>query len=117
MRELRSVAVYCLVFAVCLKCETRAQALAPLRASVNLSKIELSPLLVGADKIYPGEISVINGGIPAFMGGMVDVATNAETQLLRQSVDDPGLRVIFTVAEGYYRIVARKSAEFTQSRI
>jgi len=40
----------------------------------------------------------------------VDVATNAETQLLRQSVDDPDLRVIFTVAESFYRIVARKSA-------
>ena len=87
-----------------------AQTLAPLRAAGNLSTIELSPLLVAADKIYPGEITVINGGIPAIMSRMVDVATNAETQLLRQSVDDPGLRVIFTVAEGFYRIVARKSA-------
>ncbi len=75
-----------------------------------MTTIELSPLLVAADGIYPGEISVINGGIPAIMSGMVDVATNAETQLLRQSVDDPDLRVIFTVAEGLYRIVARKSA-------
>ena len=86
------------------------QVLTPLRVAGNMTTIELSPLLVAADKIYAGEISVINGGIPAIMSGMVDVATNAETQLLRQSVDDPDLRVIFTVAESFYRIVARKSA-------
>jgi sulfonate transport system substrate-binding protein len=86
------------------------QALAPLRTAGNMTTIELSPLLVAANKIYPGKISVINGGIPAIMSGMVDAATNAETQLLRQSVDDPDLRVIFTVAESFYRIVARKSA-------
>jgi sulfonate transport system substrate-binding protein len=90
--------------------ETRGQGLAPLRTAGNMTTIELSPLLVAADKIYPGQISVINGGIPAIMSGMVDAATNAETQLLRQSVDDPDLRVIFTVAESFYRIVARKSA-------
>jgi len=86
------------------------QVLTPLRVAGNMTTIELSPLLVAADKIYAGEIRVINGGIPAIMSGMVDVATNAETQLLRQSVDDPDLRVIFTVAESFYRIVARKSA-------
>jgi NitT/TauT family transport system substrate-binding protein len=75
-----------------------------------MTTIELSPLLVAADGIYPGAISVVNGGIPAIMSGMADVATNAETQLLRQSVDDRDLRVIFTVAESFYRIVARKSA-------
>ena len=100
-----------LLAAVCLLCAVmHGQGLAPLRAAGNMTTIELSPLLVAADGIYPGEISVINGGIPAIMSGMVDVATNAETQLLRQSVDDPDLRVIFTVAEGLYRIVARKSA-------
>jgi NitT/TauT family transport system substrate-binding protein len=95
----------------CLLCAAlHGQALTPLRAAGNMTTIELSPLLVAADGIYPGEISVANGGIPAIMSGMADVATNAETQLLRQSVDDADLRVIFTVAEGLYRIVARKSA-------
>jgi len=94
----------------CFSLEMLGQALTPLRVAGNMTTIELSPLLVAADKIYAGEIRVINGGIPAIMSGMVDVATNAETQLLRQSVDDPDLRVIFTVAESFYRIVARKSA-------
>jgi sulfonate transport system substrate-binding protein len=107
---LRSLAAASLLWAACFSPETHGQALTPLRAAGNMSTIELSPLLVAADKIYPGDISVINGGIPAIMSGMVDVATNAETQLLRQSVDDPDLRVVFTVAESFYRIVARKSA-------
>jgi NitT/TauT family transport system substrate-binding protein len=86
------------------------QALPPLRVSGNTTTIELSPVLVAANGIYPGPITVTNGGIPNIMDGSADVATNAETQLLRQSVDDPNLRVIFTVAESFYRIVARKSA-------
>jgi ABC-type nitrate/sulfonate/bicarbonate transport system substrate-binding protein len=107
---LRFLVAGCLLCAAFFTSETHGQAPAPLRAAGNMTTIELSPLLVAADGIYRGEISVINGGIPAIMSGMVDVATNAETQLLRQSVDDPDLRVIFTVAEGLYRIVARKSA-------
>jgi len=83
---------------------------APLRVAGNTTTIELSPVFLAADGIYRGPITVINGGIPNIMDGSVDVATNAETQLLRQSVDDPSLRVIFTVAESFYRIVARKSA-------
>jgi sulfonate transport system substrate-binding protein len=102
---LRSFAAGLLMCAV-----LHGQAVVPLRAAGNMTTIELSPVLVAADGIYRGEISVINGGIPAIMNGMADVATNAETQLLRQSVDVPDLRVIFTVAEGLYRIVARKSA-------
>jgi NitT/TauT family transport system substrate-binding protein len=65
---------------------------------------------VAANGIYPNAITVTNGGIPNIMNGEADAATNAETQLLRQSVDDPDLRVIFTVAESFYRIVSRKSA-------
>jgi len=84
--------------------------LPPLRVSGNTTTIELSPVLVAANGIYPGVVTVSNGGIPNIMDGTADIATNAETQLLRQSVDDPNLRVIFTVAESFYRIVARKSS-------
>lgn len=89
-----------------------AQQAAPpaLRIAGNMTTIELAPVLVAADGIYPGPVTVINGGIPNLMRGEVDAATNAETQLLRQSIDDPGLRVILTEAESFYRIVARRSA-------
>jgi sulfonate transport system substrate-binding protein len=87
-----------------------AQSVSPLRVAGNMTTIELSPVLLAANGIYPNPITVINGGIPNIVDGSVDVATNAETQLLRQSVDNPDLRIIFTVAESFYRIVARKSA-------
>jgi NitT/TauT family transport system substrate-binding protein len=86
------------------------QPLAPLRVAGNMTTIELSPVLLAAGGIYHAPITLINGGIPNIMSGEVDAATNAETQLLRQSVDDPSLRVIFTVSESFYRIVARRSA-------
>lgn len=83
--------------------------LAPLRASGALF-IELSPLLIATNGAYPGPITMAVGGIPLIVSGQVDVATNAETQLLRQSVDNPDLRVIFTVAESFYRIAGKRSA-------
>src|SRR5437870_8690368 len=78
----------------------------PLRIAGNMTTIELAPVLAAANGLYRGPVTVINGGIPALVKGEVDAATNAETQLLRQSVDDPSLRVIFTVAESFYRVVA-----------
>ena len=82
----------------------------PLRIAGNMTTIELAPVLVAANGLYRGQVTVINGGIPNLMRGEVDAATNAETQLLRQSIEDPSLRIIFTEAESFYRIVARRSA-------
>jgi NitT/TauT family transport system substrate-binding protein len=84
--------------------------LPPLRIAGNMTTIELSPVVVAANGLYRGPVTVINGGIPELMRGEVDAATNAETQLLRRSIDDPSLRIIFTEAESFYRIVARRSA-------
>ena len=85
-------------------------ALPPLRIAGNMTTIELAPVLVAANGLYRGPVTVISGGIPYLMRGEVDAATNAETQLLRQTVDDPSLRIILTEAESFYRIVARRSA-------
>ncbi|HSG55958.1 MAG TPA: ABC transporter substrate-binding protein, partial [Paracoccaceae bacterium] len=53
-------------------------------------------------------------GAPPVQGfgevGQADVATNAETQALRYSVENPNLRIVMNVTEGLYRIVARRSA-------
>lgn len=82
----------------------------PLRIAGNMTTIELAPVLAAANGLYRGPATVINGGIPNLMRGEVDAATNAETQLLRQSITDPSLRIILTEAESFYRIVARRSA-------
>jgi NitT/TauT family transport system substrate-binding protein len=81
-----------------------------LRISGNTSTLELTPALMAAS-LYPGKVAVANGGIPdLFKPDGPDLATNAETQLLRASVDHPDLRIILTVSEGFYRIVGRRSA-------
>ncbi len=72
--------------------------------------IELSPVLVAANAFYPQKLEVPSGGVVSITSGAADLATNAETQLLRESVTNPDLRIIMTVSESFYRIVARRSA-------
>jgi sulfonate transport system substrate-binding protein len=86
-------------------------ATAQLRVFGNTTTIELAPMLLAVKELYGESATVTNGGIPdLFDEDAADIATNAETQALRQSVDHPDLRIIFTVSEGFYRIVARRSA-------
>jgi NitT/TauT family transport system substrate-binding protein len=72
--------------------------------------IELSPVLVAANSFYPEQLPVALGGVRSITSGEADVATTAETQLLRESVTNPDLRIIMTVTESFYRLVARRSA-------
>jgi ABC-type nitrate/sulfonate/bicarbonate transport system substrate-binding protein len=101
--------------AVCMANASSQDADRPLRVYGNTTTIELAPVLMAAERFYPGPVTVTNGGIPnLFRAGEADVATNAETQALRQSVDHPNLRIIFTVSEGFYRVLARRSAGITK---
>lgn len=92
-----------------------------LRVYGNLSTLELAPVLLACQGIYRGKTVLQQGGILSLYAkdgdlpnlraqGRSHVATNSETQGLRYSLENPGLRIIFTVAEGVYRIVARRSA-------
>jgi NitT/TauT family transport system substrate-binding protein len=80
-----------------------------LRVFGNTSTLELAPVLLAAQTLYKGMASVSNGGIPNLFQG-ADLATNAETQTLLQSTDHANLRIIFTVCEGWYRIVANRTS-------
>jgi sulfonate transport system substrate-binding protein len=86
-----------------------AAPLAPLRVSGSYW-IELSPVIVAANSFYPEQLPVGEGGIVRITSGETDLATNAETQLLRESLTNPDLRIIMTVTESFYRLVARRSA-------
>src|SRR5688572_14100305 len=75
----------------------------PLRLNGFLESLEIAPVLLAAEAHYPHAITLHRGGIANLVGkvttnygepGDADLATNAETQLLRHSVDNPGLRVI-----------------------
>ncbi len=109
---MRALSLASAALAVLLALPTMAQqkegeaAIRPLRVYGNTSTLELAPVLLAAQPA-----PVVNGGVPnLFNPGEADVATNAETQALRVSVDHPDLRIILTVSEGFYRIVARRSA-------
>ena len=92
-----------------------------LRIYGNLSLLEIAPVLLAAEEIYPGKAVLEHGSVMSLWGkssdlasldsaGQSDVALNSETQALRASVEHPDLRFIFTIAECPYRIVARRSA-------
>lgn len=96
-----------------------------LRIYGNLSLLEIAPVLLAAEEIYPGKTVIRHGSVMALWGegsdlaslhsaGQADLATNSETQALRGSVRHPDLRFIFTLAECPYRIVARRSAGIGQ---
>lgn len=92
----------------------------PIAIYGNKQTFEIAPVLLAAEHYYPGEATVRMGSVANLVGeppvpgfgeeGEADVATNAETQLLRYSVEHPEMRVVMTVTEGLYRIVARRSA-------
>jgi NitT/TauT family transport system substrate-binding protein len=91
----------------------------PLAIYGNKQTFEIAPVLVAAEEMQLGA-PVRMGGIPNLVGepgaagfsdpGEADLATNAETQLLRASVKHPELRIVLGVSEGLYRVVARRSA-------
>lgn len=72
--------------------------------------IELSPVVTAAEFFYPQKLTVPSGGVVSITRNEADLATNAETQLLRESVTNPDLRIIMTVSESFYRLAARRSA-------
>ncbi len=106
--------------AACQTPSSQPAALPPISVHGNIQTFEIAPVLLAAERYYPGTATVKMGGIPNLVGaaaipgygsqGVADVATHAETQALRYSVQHPDLRIILTVSEGLYRIVGRRSA-------
>ena len=96
---------------------THASAAEPLKVFSYPHILEASPLLVALEKSPASDVVGMNGAIPNLWAGeevrfpgLADVAGNAETQVLRASLKHPDVRLILTVTEGLYRIVARRSA-------
>jgi len=75
-----------------------------------MTTIESAPVFLAAQNPRDVRIELQSGGIPVLLDGGVDAATNSETQALIRSVARPDLRIVMTVAECAYRIVARKSS-------
>jgi len=83
---------------------------AALSIAAAFAVIEYTPMLVARDDFYRGgPVTFSNGGVANIFGGL-DLAGNAETQALRQFAVHKNLRIIYTVAEVAYRLVASKKA-------
>jgi sulfonate transport system substrate-binding protein len=90
-----------------------------LRIAVNSTTIESFPVFAAVDAMsakgtvpHVQLIAVPNGraAMSQLVGGTADVATGSETQALLNSVTEPRIRIILTLAECRYRIIARRSA-------
>lgn len=80
-----------------------------MRIAVNTTTIESAPVFVAAE-MHPAAVQLQSGKIPRLLDGSADAATNAETQALLFSLREPSIRIILTVAECGYRIVARRAS-------
>lgn len=78
--------------------------------AVNTSTIEAGPVYVAKAGPAGAGFQVVNGGVRNLGGGDAQAATNAETQMLLATTANPKIRMLFTLAEGHYRIIGRKSA-------
>jgi len=85
-----------------------------IRLAVNMTTVESAPVFLAAQDAPELRMDIRAGGIPVLLEGSVDAATNSETQALIRSVERPDLRIVMTVAECYYRLVARRSAGVTR---
>jgi NitT/TauT family transport system substrate-binding protein len=81
---------------------------APFTVAVSTTTLEGGPVYVADNGPQGTGFRVINGGVRNLANGGAHAATNAETQFLIAGT--PNVRILFTVAEGLYRIVGRRSA-------
>ena len=81
-----------------------------------MATIESAPVFLAEQQASDVRMELRAGGIPLVLDGTVDAATNSETQALLRSVDRPDLRIVMTVAECAYRIVARRAAGINELR-
>ncbi len=89
---------------------TSCAAAEKLRVGVNLTTIETLPIYLVEKERAGEDIAISGGNILSLAAGSADVATHAETQAVRHSPANPDIRVVLTVAEYAYHIVARRSA-------
>jgi NitT/TauT family transport system substrate-binding protein len=74
--------------------------------------VELAPVHVAMRRMWGNNAKFINGGVLHLVGPdrKADVASNGEAQNLFHSFSDPSIRILMTIAEGHYPILARHSA-------
>lgn len=87
-------------------------ATAQLKIAVNATTIESAPIFLAEHGPAVQIVPVPNGRVAMerLLHGDVDAATGSETQMLLNSIAEPGIRIVLTLAEARYRIIARQSS-------
>jgi NitT/TauT family transport system substrate-binding protein len=86
---------------------------ADIKIAVNVTTIESFPVFMAAESMPGVQLEFAPNGRVAMsqlVSGAVDAATGSETQVLLNATAEPRLRILVTLAECRYRIVARRSA-------
>jgi len=85
---------------------------AQIKIAVNATTIESAPIFLAEHGPAVQIVPVPNGRVAMqqLLHGDVDAATGSETQMLLNSIAEPGIRIVITLAEARYRIIARRSA-------
>src|SRR5262245_25151478 len=87
-----------------------------LKIAVNATTIESFPVFLAAESLSRTDkdhqvriVPVPNGRVAMaqLVSGAADAATGSETQALLNTVTDPRIRIVVTLSECRYRIVAR----------
>jgi NitT/TauT family transport system substrate-binding protein len=89
-----------------------AAANAQIKIAVNATTIESAPIFLAERTPGVQIVPVPNGRVAMeqLLHGSVEAATGSETQMLLNSIAEPGIRIILTLAEARYRIIARRSS-------
>lgn len=113
------IAVLLCVLALAPRAATSPAAAPVLKIAVNMTTIESFPVFAAADSMSANRegskmevVPVPNGRIAMsqLVSAAADAATGSETQVVLHSVMEPRLRIVVTLAESRYRIIARRSA-------
>ena len=83
---------------------------APFTVAVATSTLEAAPVYIAVARGGQANYRFINGGVRSLLNGGAHAATNAETQMLLAIDADPTIRMLFTLTDGLYRVVAKRSA-------
>jgi len=83
---------------------------APFTIACATATLEAAPVYITAQGPFGPRMQYINGGVRTLANTGAHAATNATTQMLVVLRDNPQVRLLFTLAEGLYRIVGKRSA-------
>jgi NitT/TauT family transport system substrate-binding protein len=78
--------------------------------AVAMAVLEAAPIHIADQGPAGAGFQVIDGGVRTVALKGAHAAGNATTQMLRVLGDNPNVRLLFTLVDGNYRIVAKRSA-------